>query len=120
MKDLAPNIYRQRLLIEGTYTIEVSEDDIRQYFNTILSELNLTSYKDPIIHNSLSEGIGKEENQGFEAFIPLIESGIAVYTWSKDKFFSIVLFTCKEFNDDKAITVTKKFFQADRVETKSF
>lgn len=120
MKDLAPNIFRQRLLIEGTYAIEVDEGVIANYFKHVLDQLGLTSYKDPVIHNSSAEGVGKQENQGFEAFIPLIESGIAVYTWEQNKFFSIVMFTCKPFDEQKAIEVTKNFFDASEIETKSF
>ena len=118
MKDLAPDVFRQRLLIEGIYSIEVTEDSIKEYYNTILKELSLTTYKDPIIHSSL--GIGDEKNQGFEAFVPLIESGIAVYTWSRNKFFSIVLFTCKEFDEDVALRVTRAFFKTKQIEYKSF
>lgn len=118
MKDLAPNIFRQRLLIEGIYSIVVDEKKIKEYYDVILNELNLTTYKEPIIHNS--SGVGDNKNQGFEAFIPLIESGIAVYTWTEDRFFSIVLFTCKEFDEDKAIKVTKDFFKATATESKSF
>jgi len=118
MKDLAPNIFRQRLLIEGLYSIMVDEKKIKEYYDVILNELNLTTYKAPIIHDS--SGVGDEKNQGFEAFIPLIESGIAVYTWAEDRFFSIVMFTCKKFNEQRAIDITRDFFKAEKIEVKSF
>lgn len=41
MKDLAPDIYRQRLLIEGIYSINVNEDTINKYFHHISKILNL-------------------------------------------------------------------------------
>ncbi|MBI2651783.1 hypothetical protein HYX01_04890 [Candidatus Woesearchaeota archaeon] len=49
MKNLAPNIVRQRLLIEGFYKIGVDKSVIVDYFNTITKALNLRMYGKPII-----------------------------------------------------------------------
>ena len=118
MKDLAPEIFRQRLLIEGKYTIDVAEANVREYLLELAATLELGTYGDPIIHSP--EGTGKEENQGFDAFIPLIDSGISIYIWSSSQFLAVVLFTCKEFNADAAITFTKEFFVMPEVESNSF
>jgi len=59
---------------------------------------------------------GKEENQGYDAFIPLIDSGISLYIWSKKKFFSCVVFTCKDFDEKKAVSHTKAFFKSSQME----
>lgn len=116
MRDLAPQIYRQRVLIEGIYHRSVSEAEIAEYFQLLLRELNLRSYTDPFIRSSAALGIGKPENQGFEAFIPLIDSGIALYTWEKDKFFSMIIYTCKAYDAAHALRLTQEFFQLDPVE----
>ena len=118
MTQLAPEIYRQRLLIEGIYQIDVSKETIGGYFQTMLRELHLTTYQEPTIHSS--EGTAKPENQGFEAFLPLIESGIAVYTWGQSRLFSVLLFTCKPFDEKKAIEVTSQFFKLKQLESRSF
>jgi hypothetical protein len=44
MEDLAPDITRQRLLVEGFFTIDVDEEVIRAYFERITSELQLRTY----------------------------------------------------------------------------
>jgi len=77
MKNLAPNIIRQRLLIEATYERKLSENDVKEYLVNIAEKLSLRTYGDPIIHSP--SGIGKKENQGYDAFIPLIDSGISLY-----------------------------------------
>lgn len=118
MKDIAPDIFRQRLLIEGFYKIDVDKKSIEDYFKDITKELELKMYGNPIIFSP--GGIGKEENQGYDAFVPLIDSGISVYVWSNSKFFSGVIYTCKGFDEKKAIDVTKKFFQIDELVSKSF
>lgn len=118
MKNLAPEITRERLLIEGFYSIEVSEKTIEEYFKTITEKLDLRMYGKPIIFSPGGEG--KEKNQGYDAFVPLIDSGISVYIWSKAKFFSAILYTCKTFDREIALAHTKDFFGIGEVEFMAF
>jgi len=110
MKNIAPEITRQRLLIEGYYQINMNEPTIRDFLYHVSQHLDLRTYKEPIIF-SPETGTGREENMGYDAFIPLIDSGISLYVWSKARFLSIVIFTCKKFNDDTAIDFTKDYFK---------
>jgi len=118
MKNLAPNINRQRLLIEGFYKIEADKKVIENNFKKITYELELRMYGEPIIFSPSNDG--KEENQGYDAFVPLIDSGISVYIWTSSKFLSLIIYTCKRFDEDKAIKVTKEFWGIEEVEFKSF
>ncbi len=118
MKDLAPNITRQRLVIEGFFERKVDEKTIVSFFGGITKELGLRTYGKPTIHATGKKG--KAINQGFDAFVPLIDSGIALYVWGNAGFFSTVIYTCKKFNVKKAVGFTKKFFNAKRVAHESF
>lgn len=118
MKDIAPEILRKRLLIEAKYDIEVDETVIKRYFHDLTETLNLRTYGDPIIH--CPSGQGKEENQGYDAFVPLIDSGIALYVWTNKKFISCVLYTCKDFLTDRAVDFTKTFFKISEIEYEEF
>lgn len=118
MKNLAPKLTRQRLLIEGFFSISVDKNTIKDYFKKITEALKLKMYGNPIIFSP--KGIGKKENQGYDAFVPLIDSGIAVYIWSNAKFFSIVIYTCKKFSEELAISATKSFFKARKIAYKNF
>jgi hypothetical protein len=46
-EDLAPDITRQRLLLEGFYEADVDEAPIRGYFDHIASTLGLRTYCEP-------------------------------------------------------------------------
>lgn len=118
MRNLAPELVRQRLLIEGFYTIEVDEKVIEAYFKEITNALGLKTYGKPIIFSP--GGTGKKENQGYDAFVPLIDSGISVYLWCNSKFFSSIVYTCKGFDEKIAVEMTKKFFQMNEIEAESF
>jgi S-adenosylmethionine decarboxylase len=118
MRDLAPSILRQRLLIEGLIEIDVDPSVIQQYFAIITNALNLRIYGEPIIYSP--GGAGKEDNQGYDAFVPLIDSGISLYVWSKARFASIVIYTCKSFDAPVAVATTKDFFAMKEVESQAF
>ncbi|MBI3033261.1 S-adenosylmethionine decarboxylase [Candidatus Woesearchaeota archaeon] len=118
MKNLAPSITRQRLLIEGFYKIDANKSLIIDYFKIITKSLNLRMYRGPIIFSPCGEG--KDINQGYDAFVPLIDSGISVYVWSNTKFLSLIIYTCKSFDKNKAIEVTKRFWKIDKIESQSF
>ena len=118
MRDLAPKITRQRLLIEGYYSVSMNQTVVESYLLGIASHLDLRTYGTPIVH--VPGGLGKEENEGFDAFIPLIDSGISLYVWSSAKFFAAVLFTCKTFDTERAVSYTTEYFATSEIEYQSF
>ena len=118
MKNIAPQIYRQRLLIEGFYSIKVDKKVITDFFIEVSKELRLRMYGKPIIFSPA--GMGKKENQGYDAFVPLIDSGISLYVWSGHNFFSIIIYTCKGFDNKKAVKFVKSYFKAKSVVFEEF
>jgi S-adenosylmethionine decarboxylase len=109
MQDLAPDIFRQRLLMEGYWAIDVDADMVRGYLLGVSAELRLTPYGEPIVFSPAS-GTGRPENAGFDAFLPLIDSGIAGYFWSGSKFLSVVVYSCTSFDPDAALAFTRGYF----------
>ena len=96
----------------------MDEQRISAYLSGIAHELELRAYDSATIH--ATAGVGKADNQGYDAFMPLIDSGISLYVWSKQKFFASLLFTCKTFNDEDAVAFTKKYFEATDIEFMRF
>jgi S-adenosylmethionine decarboxylase len=118
MQDLAPDIVRQRLLIEGYFTTAVDQAAIERYFDGLTSALDLRAYGSPTIF--APGGLGREENEGYDAFVPLIDSGISLYVWSRPRFLSAVVFTCKRFDADRAVEFTRDFFAMGEVASQQF
>lgn len=112
MENIAPDIFRQRLLVEGFYTIDVEADVVKTFLLKLANALDLRTYGDPIVF-SPDSGMGKDENAGYDAFVPLIDSGISAYIWTERKFFSVVLYTCKGFDKDDAIEFIERFFATE-------
>jgi hypothetical protein len=65
-------------------------------------------------------GQGKEDNEGFDAFVPLIDSGVSLYVWTARRFLALVVFTCKEFDTDVAISFTRERFAMTELEHREF
>jgi hypothetical protein len=119
MPRLAPEIFRKRLLIEGYFARrDLDADAIREYFTVITTRLNLRTYGEPIVHQT--SGQGKATNEGFDAFVPLIDSGIYVCVWSVRRFASVILYTCAEFSEESATDATREFFELTEWETALF
>jgi len=109
MQDLAPEIFRQRLLMEARWTIDVDAEMVRGYLLGVSAELRLTPYGEPIVF-SPEAGEGRPENAGFDSFLPLINSGISGYFWTGARFLSVVIYSCTPFDPDAAVAFTRGYF----------
>jgi hypothetical protein len=119
MRRLAPEIFRKRLLIEGYFArAELDADAIRHYFTAVTGRLGLRTYGEPIVHQT--SGQGKAANEGYDAFVPLIDSGIYLCVWSARRFLSVILYTCAEFDESAATDLTQQFFELTEWETALF
>lgn len=115
---IAPDIFRKRLLIEGYFQSEVTAETLGTYFSHVTSELGLRTYGEPIIHRTGGEG--KDINQGFDGFVPLIDSGIYIAVWVNPKFLSNIIYTCGEFDAEKAVGLVREFFRLSEFQAAIF
>ena len=119
VKDLAPSIVRQRLLIEALYRRpNISQENVEQFLIELPAKLNLRIYSPPVVYSP--GGQGKQENQGYDGFVALIDSGISIYVWENKKFLSVVVYTCKQFDVEAALQLTRDYFTVTHLEHMSF
>ena len=78
MKNLEPRIFRQRLIIEGRYSIEITEDIIKNYLEELGKILKMKLLIKPIIFspNDTEHPI----HHGIAGFVGWAESGGSIYT----------------------------------------
>lgn len=113
MRDLAPEICRQRLVIEGYPTESLSDTVIKEYLRQLSDTLKMKTLIDPVTHRS--------ERYGEAAWIHWESSGAHFYAWETPRlFFSVDIYTCKKFSAAKAVKFTKEFFNANKVVYKEF
>ena len=108
MKNLAPQLFRQRLLVEGYTRAAVDRESLAAAMTGLAAALGLRAYAEPVIFSP--GGKGRGENQGFDAFLPLIDSGISVYYWSGARFVSVLVYSCTAFDEGRAIDTLRDAF----------
>ena len=118
MRDIAPDITRQRLLVEGFYDVDLDDARVEEYLQGVAANLGLRTYGRPAIFAPAGEG--QAQNQGFDAFLPLIDSGISLYVWTGPRFLAVVLFTCTAFDEVEAVAYTRRFFALGAHEAQGF
>jgi len=105
-KELAPAIHRQRMIIEGTLSDALEAEIMSDYIMRITEVLNMTYVTAPILNY--------DEQYGWCAYMHWKESGVHMYAWDDHDppFFSVDIYTCKEFDPLDALAFTKDFFGA--------
>jgi hypothetical protein len=112
LKELAPSIFRQRLIIEGTYKEIVGSKEIKNYLKNLSNILKMKTLLEPLTH--------KSKKYGWAAWIHWENSGCHLYAWeSPILFLSVDIYTCKKFNIRTAVNFTKKYFKTKEITFKS-
>lgn len=113
MKDLAPEIYRQRIVIEGYPKEALHAEQIKDYLKKLSDVLKMKTLIEPVTHRS--------PLYGEAAWIHWETSGAHFYAWDVPRlFFSVDVYTCKAFDAQDAVKFTKEYFDATQVEYKEF
>jgi S-adenosylmethionine decarboxylase len=113
MPDLAPLIFRQRLVIEGTCENRISAHDIRRYLLGLSDVCGMRPLIEPVTHRS--------DLYGWAGWIHWETSGAHFYAWERPTlFFSVDLYTCKPFDAAAAIQYTGDFFAAEQLVAREF
>jgi S-adenosylmethionine decarboxylase len=111
--DLAPNILRQRLVVEGYPAKSITAEDIKDYLSKISNLTEMVTILDPVTHSS--------DQYGWAGWIHWETSGAHFYAWDQPTlFFSVDIYTCKAFDPHKVIAFTQEYFNASEITAKEF
>jgi S-adenosylmethionine/arginine decarboxylase-like enzyme len=117
MRNIEPEIHRQRLIIEARYGIKVGRETVREYLLDLIRIMGMTIHPqqpEPIITSAT--GKSKPLHDGYEGFCFWLESGVSIYIWERYNFLSIDMYSCKKFEKEVALEHAKKFFQISDLE----
>ena len=113
MEDLAPEIHRQRLVIEGYSPRSISAGQIEGYLSRLSTVLDMRALTVPVTHAS--------PLYGWAGWIHWETSGAHFYAWDNPRlFFSVDIYTCKPFDEARAVRFTQQYFTSPRVVSKGF
>jgi S-adenosylmethionine decarboxylase len=107
-KNLAPEIVRQRLIVEGYPSANITDEQIKDYFLKLSEVCGMKTLAEPTTH--------KSDMYGWAGWIHWETSGAHFYAWDQPRsFFSVDIYTCKLFSAEKAVEFTKKYFNATEI-----
>ncbi len=117
MKNIEPRVKRQRLVIEARYSNVIDKEIVKKYLFGLAEELEMTIHpdlKEPIITSAT--GKSNPIHDGWEGVIFWVESGASIYVWERLNFLTVDIYTCKYFENKKAVDFTAKFFKTTELE----
>lgn len=89
---------------------------IKKMFENIVEAVNITPVMKPIVYQFPQKPDSpKNIKGGITAFYIIAESHLAIHTWPENNYFAFDLFSCKNFNEKKVITIIKKTFSVKRL-----
>jgi S-adenosylmethionine decarboxylase len=111
--DLAPEICRQRLVVEGLNAEPISAEAISGYLTALSTAIDMVTLIEPVTHRS--------PQYGWAGWIHWETSGAHFYAWDVPRlFFSVDIYACKPFSADAVLDLTKRWFDATELVHKGF
>lgn len=111
--DLAPQVLRQRLVVEGYPSMPITDDNIKDYLCRLSDLIGMKTLLEPVTHRS--------DLYGWAGWIHWETSGAHFYAWEQPLlFFSVDIYSCKAFDVETALAFTGRYFQASKLCHKSF
>ncbi len=103
-KDLAPEIIRQRLMIEATTETLADPEQIKDYLNGLAKVTAMEILSGPFAYSA--------HELGFGGWVHWRTSGAHVYSYpSNPPLITADTYTCKPFSVIEAVNFTKDFFR---------
>ncbi|MBR9698983.1 hypothetical protein GOV09_00815 [Candidatus Woesearchaeota archaeon] len=111
-RDLAPEIFRQRAIIEATTQEIVKPDEMKDYMTELARALNMDILAGPVAYSAHELGYG--------GWAHWRTSGVHVYSYpSNPPLFTVDIYTCKAFELETAIQFTKDHLSTLEILAKS-
>jgi len=111
-EDLAPQVLRQRLIVEGYPRQPISDSAIQDYLRKLSDLIGMRTLLEPVTHCS--------DLYGWAGWIHWETSGAHFYAWERPLlFFSVDIYACKAFDVSVVVEFTRRNFEATKLTHKS-
>jgi S-adenosylmethionine decarboxylase len=112
-QDLAPQVLRQRLVVEGYPIDPITDSAIKDFLAKLSDLIGMRTLIEPVTHRS--------DLYGWAGWIHWETSGAHFYAWERPLlFFSVDIYSCKAFDVAAALEFTRRYFAATKLTGKSF
>ncbi|OGP74263.1 MAG: S-adenosylmethionine decarboxylase proenzyme [Deltaproteobacteria bacterium RBG_13_58_19] len=78
---------------------------IFNFLNSMPEQINMTQISPPLVHQF------REGGQGISGMVLIAESHISIHTWPEKGALCLDIFSCKDFDTEKAVKIAVKAFR---------
>jgi len=89
---------------------------IYDFLSNYPTEIAMTKIMPPYVFRY--SGV-RPEDWGISGFVLIAESHISIHTFPEKRYLSLDIFSCKEFNGQKAIEDVKRLFSLEKIEIRN-
>jgi len=91
-----------------------SIDACYEFLDRMVEEIGAEKQTQPYVFRTPEHFKGKE---GLSGWVPIVESGISIHTLTETRFISLDVYSCRQFDNDKIIAFTRRFFEPSEIES---
>ena len=88
-------------------------DACYEFLERLVDEIGAEKQTQPYVFRTPEHFKGKE---GLSGWVPIVESGISIHTLTGSRFVSLDVYSCREFDNNKIVSFTQKFFDPEEIE----
>ena len=88
-------------------------DLIYQFLDSYPEEIQMTKIMPPYVFKYNGS---KPEDWGLSGVVLIAESHISVHTFPEKRYLSVDIFSCKEFDSERAVATIRGIFELEKVE----
>lgn len=111
--------FGQHLMVDGYGSDRAKLTDINYIYDFLSNyplEIEMTKIMPPYVFRY--SGV-RPEDWGISGFVLIAESHISIHTFPEKRYLSLDIFSCKEFNGQKAIEDVKRLFSLEKIEIRN-
>lgn len=108
------------LMVDGynaNFEVLASVEAITNLLDTLPAEIGMTKIMPPYVFKY--DGGDKPEDWGVSGFVIIAESHISIHTFPEKGYFSMDIFSCKDFDISVALEIIKSFFGTEDLEVQT-
>jgi S-adenosylmethionine decarboxylase len=113
LRNLKPEIYRERIVIEGFYNLSsLDEEWVERFLRGLSEAMGMKVIAGPLV---FSPNRFSELHHGVGGYVAWVASGVTFYSWDTAKFFTLDVYSCKPLDVNQLLTYVKSMVLSDDI-----
>ena len=113
LKNLKPEIYRERVIVEGFYNLSSLDEEWVDHFLRGLSKaMGMKIITGPLI---FSPDKFSDLHHGVGGFVAWVASGVSFYSWHAHRFFTLDIYSCKPLDVEHLLSYVMGMVLSDNI-----